>query len=44
VFLSPLWGDALNDATGLDLRRTRPPLAEIVEDAEQVYGEYRSCT
>jgi len=28
-FIAPPWGDALNKSTGLDLRRTTPPITEI---------------
>jgi hypothetical protein len=38
VFLGPPWGDALQPATGLHLDRTKPPVLEIVQDFEQVYG------
>jgi 16S rRNA G966 N2-methylase RsmD len=31
VFIAPPWGDALNKSTGLDLRRTTPPVTEIVD-------------
>ena len=31
AFIAPPWGDALNERTGLDLRRTTPPITEIVE-------------
>ena len=37
VFLAPPWGDALSETTGLDLRRTKPPVADIVDDFERVY-------
>lgn len=37
AFLAPPWADALDRRTGLDLARTRPPIAEIVEAFEQVY-------
>jgi 16S rRNA G966 N2-methylase RsmD len=40
VFLAPPWGDALTD-TGLDLRRTKPPVAEIVDDFERIFKENR---
>ena len=30
VFVSPPWGAALDEAVGLDLRRTTPPVADIV--------------
>jgi hypothetical protein len=38
VFLGPPWGDALRPDTGLHLDRTKPPILEIVQDFEQVYG------
>jgi hypothetical protein len=38
AFLAPPWGDALSEARGLDLRRTKPPVADIVDDFERVYG------
>jgi hypothetical protein len=31
AFIAPPWGDALDKVSGLDLRRTTPPIAEIVE-------------
>jgi hypothetical protein len=31
VFVAPPWGGALGHTTGLDLRRTTPPIAEIVD-------------
>jgi hypothetical protein len=31
VFIAPPWGDALDPTSGLDLRRTTPPIAEIVD-------------
>jgi hypothetical protein len=37
VFLAPPWGDALSETTGLDLQRTKPPVADIVDDFERVY-------
>jgi hypothetical protein len=39
VCLGPPWGDALTAAEGLDLGRTYPPIAEIVDDFERVYPE-----
>jgi hypothetical protein len=39
VCLRPPWGDALTAAEGLDLGRTYPPVAEIVDDFEQAYSE-----
>jgi hypothetical protein len=37
VFVSPPWGVALDEATGLDLRRTTPPVADIVALAMEVF-------
>jgi hypothetical protein len=37
AFLAPPWGDALS-AAGLDLRRTKPPVADIVDEFERIYG------
>jgi hypothetical protein len=31
AFIAPPWGDALSESTGLDLRRTTPPISEIVD-------------
>jgi len=31
TFIAPPWGAALENATGLDLRRTNPPIIEIVD-------------
>ena len=39
VFLSPPWGVALDDGTGLDLRRTTPPVSEIVDLAMGVFDQ-----
>ena len=38
VFVAPPGGDALHPGTGLHLDRTKPPILEIVQDFEQVYG------
>jgi hypothetical protein len=38
VFLAPPWVDALRPDTGLHLDRTKPPILEIVDDFEAVYG------
>ena len=39
AFIAPPWGDALNRTTGLDLRRTTPPIAEIVAFIVQQFGQ-----
>ena len=31
VFVAPPWGHALRDRSGLDLRRTQPPVAEVID-------------
>jgi hypothetical protein len=38
-FIAPPWGDALSDTTGLDLRRTAPPVTEVVDFAAQRFAE-----
>jgi hypothetical protein len=38
AFLAPPWADALSAETGLDLGRTKPPIGEIVDAFEAVYG------
>lgn len=38
VFLAPPWADALKTETGLHLDQTKPPILEIVDDFEAVYG------
>ena len=39
VFVSPPWGVALDEDTGLDLRRTTPPVSEIVDLAMGVFDQ-----
>ena len=40
VYVAPPWGDALSETTGLDLRRTEPPVAEIVDYVDEVYRQH----
>jgi hypothetical protein len=40
VNVAPPWGDALNEITGLDLRRTTPPITEIVDYIDDIYKEH----
>jgi hypothetical protein len=37
VFISPPWGAALDSEAGLDLRRTTPPVAQIIDLATAVF-------
>lgn len=39
AFVAPPWGDALDPVSGLDLRRTYPPVAEIVDDIARAFPE-----
>jgi hypothetical protein len=39
VFISPPWGAALDEEFGLDLRRTTPPVADIVAFAMDVFAQ-----
>lgn len=41
VFIAPPWGDALNKYGELDLRRTTPPVAEVVSRFAATFGERR---
>ena len=38
MFVAPPWGHALGDRSGLDLRRTQPPVAEIINTTTGVLG------
>jgi hypothetical protein len=42
VFVAPPWGDALTTGSGLDLRRTTPPVAAIVDLIEGAFPRHRS--
>ena len=39
AFIAPPWGDALDPVHGLDLRRTTPPIAEIIDFLARRFGE-----
>jgi RNA cap guanine-N2 methyltransferase len=41
VFVAPPWGTALDEATGLDLSRTTPPITEIIEGFVSTYPDRR---
>jgi len=41
VFIAPPWGDALGATAGLDLRRTTPPIVEIVDVLAARFGDHR---
>ncbi|MGN6168357.1 MAG: hypothetical protein ACTHQQ_09325 [Solirubrobacteraceae bacterium] len=41
MFISPPWGEALDLEAGLDLRRTTPPVAEIVDLASAVFHSHK---
>jgi hypothetical protein len=41
AFIAPPWGDALDETSGLDLRRTAPPIAEIVDILAERFGRHR---
>jgi len=40
VFVAPPWGDALQQLTGLDLRRTQPPVCDVVDICERMFGSH----
>ncbi|MBV9565178.1 MAG: hypothetical protein JOY90_32715 [Bradyrhizobium sp.] len=39
IFVAPPWGAALDEVEGLDLRRTEPPVTEIVAHIERMYPD-----
>ena len=39
AFIAPPWGDALDPVHGLDLRRTTPPIVEIIDFLVRRLGE-----
>ncbi len=39
VFVAPPWGAALNAVTGLDLRRTCPPITDVVNAIDSMYKD-----
>lgn len=41
LFIAPPWGTALDPESGLDLRRTEPPIADIVELVLQMFPDSR---
>jgi hypothetical protein len=41
VFIAPPWADALSAESGLDLRRTKPPVADIVDFVLQTFPRGR---
>ena len=41
VFVAPPWGDALTEASGLDLRRTTPPVTEIIDLIAATFPRHR---
>jgi predicted RNA methylase len=41
VFVAPPWGHALSEGSGLDLRRTQPPVAEAVDVTTAAIGHHK---
>jgi hypothetical protein len=39
IFVAPPWGQALSATAGLDLRRTTPPVAEIIDYFNMLYPD-----
>jgi hypothetical protein len=40
-FVAPPWGTALDEVGGLDLRRTEPPITEIILQISQTYSDHK---
>jgi hypothetical protein len=41
AFVAPPWGDALSARTGLDLRRTSPPVSTVIDLIARTFGGHR---
>jgi hypothetical protein len=41
IFVAPPWGTALDEVEGLDLRRTEPPITEIIARVGQAYPDHQ---
>jgi predicted RNA methylase len=41
VFVAPPWGHALSGRSGLDLRRTQPPVAQVLDATTGVLGKHK---
>lgn len=41
VFVAPPWGEALNEASGLDLRYTTPPVSEVIDLTTAVFHSHK---
>jgi hypothetical protein len=41
IFIAPPWGDALSPTSGLDLRRTTPPITRILDDLVRRFPKNR---
>jgi hypothetical protein len=39
VFVAPPWGTALDEVAGLDLRRTTPPITDIIGSIASTYRD-----
>jgi hypothetical protein len=41
LFVAPPWGHALSEGAGLDLRRTQPPVAEVIKATTYLLGRHK---
>jgi len=41
AFVAPPWGTALDEVQGLDLRRTTPPISEIIEQVVDRFPKHK---
>lgn len=42
VYVAPPWGEALNHASGLDLRQTTPPVADIIDHLRTTFDRHNA--
>jgi hypothetical protein len=40
AFVAPPWGTALDEVQGLDLRRTTPPVSEVIEQIARQFPKH----
>ena len=41
IFVAPPWGDAFDPISGLDLRKTMPPVAKVIDAISGRYDQHR---
>jgi len=42
IFIAPPWGTALDEVQGLDLRRTTPPVIEVIDEFARQFPTHKT--